>query len=380
MAQSNKKSSFLSGLPTEIQSELRKLDQRAAKFQNLLTNLSSETREMLRSRSRISTLGATTRIENAVLTDAEINLVDTILKTVTTFDIGRGVIADKISKDKERSLEEVVGCRDLLAIIFDEGEGLWPLTQSNIRGLHATLMAHYPPASHYAGRYKIVTNQVVERNLRSREQRTVLEPTDPGVMTDQAMSSLVEWVNAILPGHPWPIAVATELVFRFLAIHPFQDGNGRMGRALFLLLLVSGGDELWNSVTPFLAIDRFLEQNRSRYYQVLALASGGKYRQNPQEYNLEPLLKFNLRAVRAAIENAEDQIKSIEAIFQLPPAAAKILDAFRGKPEQRLSRRQVVEIVGLPVRTVARSLTLLTERNLLQKYGRGAGVTYQLVF
>ncbi|MCB9228133.1 MAG: Fic family protein [Deltaproteobacteria bacterium] len=380
MAQPYNNNSFLGSLSTQTQSELRKLDQKAAKFQNLIADLSPETREMLRSRSRISTLGATTRIENAVLTDAEINWVDTILKTVTTFDVGRGVIADKISKDKERSLEEVVGCRDLLAIIFDEGDGLWPLTQSNIRGLHAALMAHYPPAFHYAGRYKVVTNQVVERNLRSGVQRIVLEPTDPGIMTDQAMSSLVEWVNETLPDHPWPIAVATEFVFRFLAIHPFQDGNGRMGRALFLLLLISGGDELWNTVTPFLSIDRFLEQNRSRYYQVLALVSGGKYRQNPQEYNFEPFLKFNLRAVRAAIENAEGQIESIQIVLQLPPAAAKILEAFRGEPGQRLSRRQVVEIVDLPVRTVARSLALLTEKNLLQKYGRGAGVAYQLVF
>ena len=57
---------------------------------------------------------------------------------------------------------------------------------------------------------------------------------------------LTPWSSAQLwPSceHPWPLLVATEFVFRFLAIHPFYDGNGRLGRALFILALLQSVDK-----------------------------------------------------------------------------------------------------------------------------------------
>ena len=50
------------------------------------------------------------------------------------------------------------------------------------------------------------------------------------------MGELVDWYNETIDTCHWPLLTAIEFTFRFLAIHPFQDGNGRMGRALFLLV------------------------------------------------------------------------------------------------------------------------------------------------
>jgi Fic family protein len=66
----------------------------------------------------------------------------------------------------------------------------------------------------------------------------VLEPSPPGIITATAMAELINWYNTAIHDYPWPILVATEFVFRFLAIHPFQDGNGRLGRALFILAFI----------------------------------------------------------------------------------------------------------------------------------------------
>jgi hypothetical protein len=88
----------------------------------------------------ISTIGASTRIENAVLTDAEINWVDTALSQdghVTAFDAHKAAILDKLSKDRERSVEEVVGCREVLSIVYLQAAELFPLTESTIGGLNA---------------------------------------------------------------------------------------------------------------------------------------------------------------------------------------------------------------------------------------------------
>ena len=66
----------------------------------------------------------------------------------------------------------------------------------------------------------------------------MFQTADAGPITTSAMKDLVGWYNEILPLSPWTIEITLEFVYRFLAIHPFQDGNGRLGRGLFLLSLL----------------------------------------------------------------------------------------------------------------------------------------------
>ena len=67
-------------------------------------------------------IGASTRIENALLTDSEIDWLDTILTQdgkTTALEANRDLIENKLSKDRERSIEEVAGCRQLLLSIYE---------------------------------------------------------------------------------------------------------------------------------------------------------------------------------------------------------------------------------------------------------------------
>ncbi len=66
-------------------------------------------------------IGASTRIENAVLTDQEIEWVDTILQKdgkTTAFEENKIFILDKLKKDRERSVEEVVACCQILSTVY----------------------------------------------------------------------------------------------------------------------------------------------------------------------------------------------------------------------------------------------------------------------
>lgn len=184
---------------------------------------------------------------------------------------------DKLSKDRERSVEEVVGCRQVLMTIYLQAKELFPLTEAIIRGLHHDLLRFYPNAIGYGGSYKKAPNQVVFHNHDTGEKRVVLDPAPPDILTETAMSELVKWYNETIHEHPWPLLVAIEFVFRFLAIHPFQDGNGRLGRTLFILPLLQSEDKYLSGITPFIAIDRHIEQNCSLYYTVLNQCSGGKF-------------------------------------------------------------------------------------------------------
>ena len=331
----------------------------------------------------IGNVGATTRIENAVLTDVEIEWVDTILSKdgkTTAYEEKEDFIIDKLSKSRERSIEEVIGSRSVLTTIYLQAEEFKPLTQTIVRGLHRELLKYYPPAEHFAGAYKTVINKVISRNNETGEEHPVLEPTDPGVMTDTAMRELFDWYNETIDTYHWPILVAIEFTLRFLAIHPFQDGNGRLGRALFLLILLQSGDKYLEGIASYIAIDRKIEQNKSQYYSVLHQCSDGKFKADSKLYKFDILVLFFLKLFEAAIADIDSYREKYENLQLLSESAVKVLECFKSNPERKLKVADIEKTAELPRRTIQFALKTLTEKTFLQRLGKGAGSRYQLVF
>lgn len=348
-----------------------------------LDALAEEERAWLQRWALISTVGASTRIENAILTDAEIEWVDTTLLEdgrPTAFDTKKTEILDKLSKDRERSIEEVVGCRELLSLIYVQAEEMKPLTETILCGLHKELLRHYPAAERYAGKYKDSPNQVISINHDNGAQRTVLDPTPPGPQTDLAMRDLVSWYNAAIEEEPWPLLVASEFVFRFLAIHPFQDGNGRLGRALYLLALMHGVDPALRKVVRFISIDRQIERHRPLYYTTLQQASDGRYRSNPADYRLEPVAWFLLKMMNEALGDVAVLRERYASMQRLSESATRTLACFRSSPERRLTPADIMGETGLVRRTVQNSLRALVDAKLINRLGAGRGTRYQLIF
>lgn len=373
--------SFTPSLPLE--KTLKELQVKLAVLAEELAKLDQQERTYLHKCALVSNIGASTRIENAVLTDAEVEWVDTTLDAdgkTTAFDEHKLFIFDKLSKDRERSIEEVVGCRELLSTVYLQGEGMFPLTESAIRGLHRILLSYYPPASHHAGGYKTTFNRVVSHNHSTGEQQTVLEPAPPGVITEAAMTDLIVWYNKTIHEHPWPILVATEFVFRFLAIHPFQDGNGRLGRALFLQVLMQGDDKALREVVNFISIDRQIERHRTGYYSTLRQTSDGQYRPDETTYLLEPLAFFFVKMFKLAIEDVSQLRERYAELQRLSESAMRVLACFKSSPEKRLQVADLVAETGLVRRTVQNGLVSLTKAGFLQRLGAGPASRYQIVF
>lgn len=98
--------------------------------------------------------------------------------------------------------------------------------------------------------------------------------------------------------------------YQFETIHPFLDGNGRTGRLLIILYLISVG--LLNK--PVLYISDFFEKNRMSYYDSLSMVK--------QTDNITQWLKFFLSGV---IETSKNSIKTFEAIIKLQKDVEKKL-------------------------------------------------------
>lgn len=367
----------------KLEREMKRLHARFVESHKSLENLTLEEERYLNRFALISNIGASTRIENAVLTDGEIEWVDTNLNDdgrITAFEEKKEFILNKLSKDRERSVDEVVGCRQVLTTIYMQARELFPLSETIIRGLHNDLLRYYPQATDHAGGYKKTPNNVVYHNHETGEKRVVLDPAPPGIVTETAMSELVKWYNSNIHELLWPLLGAVEFVFRFLAIHPFQDGNGRLGRALFILSVLHSDDRYLSGIAPYLALDRHIERSSSLYYSVLHQGSGGKFQADPGSYNFEPLAWFFSKIFDASLDDIAFYRKRFEALQKLSESAFTVLDCFKSQPEKRLKVADIVKESGIPRRTVQYALKILIDQKFLQLLGRGAASRYQLLF
>ncbi|OGI19004.1 MAG: hypothetical protein A3B68_07295 [Candidatus Melainabacteria bacterium RIFCSPHIGHO2_02_FULL_34_12] len=375
---------MISFKPTEkLEKELKKVQEKIVEKYKEIELFTQGEKNYIKKQAFISNIGASTRIENAVLTDIEVEWVDTTLTKdgkTTAFPVKKKYILNKLSKDRERSIEEVAGCREMLNTIYNQHKELLPLTESMIRSLHNDLLMYYEKAVRFKGSYKTVTNKVISINHNTGKEKIVLEPAPPGIQTKTAMDELVNWYNKTILEYHHPILVACEFNFRFLAIHPFQDGNGRLGRALYILSMLQSDDKYLSEITPYIAIDRHIEQKKAEYYSVLHKVSSGKFHQDSTKYKYELLCWFFIKTIEEALEDINIYRNKYKNLTELSESSVKILNCFKSSPEKRIQVMELEKETKLPRRTIQYSLNALSKKGFLQKTGKGAGSRYQLVF
>ena len=174
-------------------------------------------------------------------------------------------IALKSTKPKGKSEQEIAGYRDALALVHEQWKSL-TLTNDVIRRLHRVVFRYMPDKG---GSWKEMDNVILEISPDGRE-KIRFHPT-PASETPKAMDELVNrYDDAIREGND-PLIVIPLVVFDFLCIHPFDNGNGRMARLLTLLLLYRSG----YIVGCYISLERIFEETKTSYYETLGESSQG---------------------------------------------------------------------------------------------------------
>lgn len=306
----------------------------------------------LRQVATIESAASSTRIEGAELSDEEVARV-----------LG-GLHVDSFRKRDE---EEVRGYGELLSIIYESHAEL-PLTENHIKQLHGVLLRHTAKDERHRGEYKKVSNDVVASH--SDGSKEVIFQTAVPFDTPRLMTELVADTNAALAAHEnHPLTVIARFIVEFLAIHPFQDGNGRLSRALTTLLLLRAGYEY----VPYASLERIVEENKLRYYAALR-ESQLAMRGDPSDFGA--WLIFLLGALRAQKRALESKLDVERSMLQLSAVQERILAAVR--KQGRATTPWLVEELGLPGRTVRYHLALLVGRQLLVAHGERRGRYYSL--
>src|SRR5207248_2301504 len=217
-----------------------------------LGSLAPDRLATLRQIATVESVGASTRIEGARLTDHEVDIL------LSNLDLG---------SFRSRDEQEVAGYAEATTLVFDSWRDL-AFTENHIKQLHGTVLKFSQRDEHHRGGYKKSANNVEAFDKHGRSVGVVFETASP-FDTPRLMQELVAWTNGELEGKTHhPLLVTAVFHVRFLAIHPFQDGNGRLARVLTNLLLLRMG----YTYVPYSSLERVIEENREQYYRSLRRA------------------------------------------------------------------------------------------------------------
>ena len=107
--------------------------------------------------------------------------------------------------------------------------------------LHSMLLRHSPKDERHRGQYKKLNNHVEAFDSTGKSLGVIFQTATP-FETPRRMEALVRWTSSVLDDRSiHPLLAVGVFIVVFLAIHPFQDGNGRLSRILSTLLLLKAG-------------------------------------------------------------------------------------------------------------------------------------------
>jgi Fic family protein len=238
---------------------ISEIDEFKGKWQ-MLRNLAPDQLSLLKRIATIESIGSSTRIEGAGLTDSEVERLLSGLNT-TSFE----------SRDEA----EVAGYAEAMEMIFESYDEI-QISENHIKQLHQVLLRFTSKDARHRGEYKKLPNHVEAFAANGRSLGIIFETASP-FDTPFRMKELIQWLREeSQKGTLHPLLLMAIFIVHFLAIHPFQDGNGRLSRILTTLLLMRSG----YSYVPFSSLERIVEENKDRYYLSLRRAQSTLYTNN----------------------------------------------------------------------------------------------------
>lgn len=322
----------------------------------LSNRLLPQTIERLTQSVIVTSTGASNRIEGNRLSD---EAVEALYRNL------------RIKSFKTRDEQEVAGYIEMLERIFENHADI-PITENQILQLHKDMLAYSDKDQGHKGRYKFGPNRVEAKDQSGNVVGIIFDPTPPH-LTDKEMRELIDWYQwALAEKFKHPLILIANFAFEYLAIHPFQDGNGRTSRLLTNLMLLQHG----YAFTTLVSHEKLIESSKAEYY--LALNQTQRTWKSAHE-DISPWLTYLfdifLKQARAAQSILErDQFEYLLSAKQL---AFWTWAQALGRKE--FSRGDVIQALGFPPRTVEQIMKKMLDMKKLEQLGRGRATRYRVL-
>ena len=337
----------------ELLNLIAEIDEFKGKW-TVLQNLSPERLRALRRVATIESVGSSTRIEGVKLTDRE---VETLLSNLKEYSF------------KSRDEEEVAGYAEAMEMIFESWREM-PPSENHIKQLHSVLLKFSNKDGAHRGEYKKLSNNVVAFDAGGKEIGVVFETAAP-YETPIEMERLVKWLNETIENKTLhPLLIVAVFAVCFLAIHPFQDGNGRLSRILTTLLLLRFGYEY----APYSSLESVIEDNKDLYYKALRQTQR-TLREEKTDWGKWTV--FFLRALKKQKDKLSTKLERERVLAQkLSKLSSEILVLL--KEHAPLSIGEIETLTRANRNTLKVRLRELVRDNFLEQNGRARSTAYRL--
>lgn len=332
---------------------IAEIDEFKGKWEALRT-LSPERLLALRRVATVESVASSTRIEGVKLTDQE---VETLLSNLQRYAF------------RSRDEQEVAGYAEAMDLVFQSWEYL-SLTENHIAQLHSLLLKYSDKDERHRGYYKKLPNNVVAYDADGREIGIVFETTTP-FQTPLEMQQLIEWSNRATT-EKWlhPLLIIAAFAVIFLAIHPFQDGNGRLSRILTTLMLLRAG----YAYVPYASMESVIEENKDHYYAALRRTQATLKSQSP---DWEPWISFFLNCMKKQKDNLLSKLERERILAEsLLPLSQNIILLLRQHGQLTIS--DLEQLTGANKNTLKVRLRELTQSQQISRHGKARATWYTL--
>lgn len=172
-----------------------------------------------------------------------------------------------------------------------------PIGENLIRTLHQTLLSSVRGKEKDPGNYRRIAVHLGKPG--SEVDKALYIPPKPGDITE-LMKNWVDFVHRSEYDLLIKVAVAH---YQFEAIHPFMDGNGRVGRLLIPIIMYEQGLIPY----PYFYISEYFEQHRSEYYEALRLVD--------RQQDWDSWVRFFLIAFEETAQQMQDKVLSMYELY-----------------------------------------------------------------
>ena len=333
---------------------LEELDQCRWLFENLPIDPTHA--EWLRQRAWVRTIHGTARIEGNTASDVE---VEALL---------RGEGRTKVSA---REAREIIGTKEALTLADELARTHVVADEAIIREIHRRVLWNQSPLL-APGEYRRGENRVVDTD------GTLAFRTPPSGDVPELMQDLGAWLSTAANRHSPPV-VAALAHLELVAIHPFNDGNGRTARAVARLILVRDGYAL----SGLVSLDAQLDLDRSAYFAAIRQAIGQDYQPG---YDATPFALYFVRSITRSADHVLARLRGLGEIMveirraiadgTIPPA---MIDGLAFAWVNRHMRAgDYIRLTGRSPQATTRDLASAVEGGWLRATGEKRGRYYVL--
>lgn len=288
----------------------------------------------LRKQNRIKTIAGTLAIEGNQLTEEQITAIiegQRVLGSVRELAEVAGAISayDALPELQPHKINDLLKAHNLMmsGILLDAGK-----FRNKAVGIHKGNKVHHiaPPAHQVSG----------------------------------LMADLVNWLKK---SQDHPLITSSVFHYEFEFIHPFTDGNGRLGRLWQTLILSK-----WHPLFLALPLESIIKDNQQKYYQALEQAD--------KEGNSVAFIDFMLLTISETLEKNTQKNAPINAPINASINPTKTPDAVLMliKNNPKITRKQIADTLQKDLRTIGRSIASLQQMGKLKRIGSNKSGHWQI--